>query len=31
MTVNTDEKWIGELNNQELEALFSISDIYMLE
>ena len=26
MTVNTGEKWIGELNNQEMEALFSISD-----
>jgi len=25
MTVNTGEKWIGELNNQEIEALFSIS------
>lgn len=26
MTVNTGEKWIGELNNQEMEALFSISE-----
>jgi len=26
MTVNTGEKWIGELSKQEMEALFSISD-----
>jgi SNF2 family DNA or RNA helicase/uncharacterized Zn finger protein len=26
MTVNTGEKWIGELNNQEMEALFSMTE-----